>query len=94
MITHNTKKNFISKDFKYLAIIMGITTKTVLVEAHWSIRKVKHYYAVLHCTYQIVSKKLPDLDKEIALQMAIKAINNTAGLNRLVSILLVFGTFP
>ena len=67
MITYNTKKNFISKDFKHLAIIIGITTKTVPVEAHWSIRKVERYYAVLHCAYQIVSKELPDLDKEMAL---------------------------
>ena len=67
MITYNTKKNFINKDFKYLTIIMGITTKTVLVEAHWLIRKVEHYYIVLYCIYQIVSKELPNLDKEIAL---------------------------
>ena len=51
MITHNTKKNFISKDFKHLAIIMGITTKTVLVEVHWSIKKVKHYHVVLRRVY-------------------------------------------
>ena len=67
MIIYNAKKNFISKDFKYLAIMMGITTKTVLVEAYWSIRKVKCYYIVLRRIYQIVSKELPDLDKEIAL---------------------------
>ena len=67
MITHNTKKNFISKDFKHLAIIMGITTKTVLVEVYWLIRKVKHYYIVLYCVYQIISKELPNLDKEIVL---------------------------
>ena len=67
MITYNTKKNFISKDFKYLAIIIGITTKTVLVEVHWSIRKVERYYIVLHCVYQIISKELPNLDKEIVL---------------------------
>jgi hypothetical protein len=67
MITYNTKKNFISKDFKHLAIIIGITTKTVPVKAHWLIRKVEHYYAVLYCVYQIISKELPDLDKEIAL---------------------------
>ena len=64
---YNTKKNFISKDFKYLIIIIGITTKIVLVEAHWSIRKVEHYYIVLRRAYQIVSKELPDLDKEMAL---------------------------
>ena len=46
---------------------MGITTKTVLVEAHWSIRKVERYYIVLRRTYQIVSKELPNLDKEMAL---------------------------
>ena len=51
IIIYNTKKNFISKDFKYLAIIIGITTKTVLVEAHWLVRKVKCYYAVLHYAY-------------------------------------------
>ena len=67
MITYNTKKNFISKDFKYLAIIMGITTKTMLVEAHWLIGKVERYYIVLCRTYQIVFKELPDLDKEIVL---------------------------
>ena len=51
IITYNTKKNFISKDFKYLAIIISITTKIVLVEAHWLIRKVEHYYIVLCRVY-------------------------------------------
>ena len=46
---------------------MGIITKTVPVEAHWLIRKVEYYYIVLRCAYQIVSKELPDLNKEIAL---------------------------
>ena len=64
------------------------------MEAHWSIRKVKHYYTVLCCVYQIISKELPDLDKEIALQMAVKAVNNIAGPNGLILTLLVFGAFP
>ena len=67
MIIYDTKKNFISKNFKHLAIIIGITTKIVLVEAYWSIRKVERYYIVLRCVYQIVSKELPNLDKEMAL---------------------------
>ena len=73
---------------------MGITTKTVLVEVYWSIKKVKCYYIVLYWTYQIVFKELPNLDKEMALQMAVKVVNNIAGLNRLVPTLLVFSTFP
>ena len=64
------------------------------MEVHWSIRKVKHYYIVLRCVYQIVSKKLPNLDKEMALQMAVKAVNNITGLNGLVLTLLVFSAFP
>jgi hypothetical protein len=72
---------------------MGITTKIVLVEVYWSIRKVKHYYIVLRRVYQIISKKLLNLNKEIALQIAVKAINNIVGLNRLILILLVFSTF-
>ena len=67
MIIYNTKKNFISKDFKHLAIIMGITTKIMLVEAHWLIGKVECYYVVLYRVYQIVSEELPNLDKEMAL---------------------------
>ena len=67
MITYNIRKNFISKDFKYLVIIMGITTKIVLVEAHWLIGKVEYYYTVLYRVHQIVSKELPNLDKEMAL---------------------------
>ena len=67
MIIYNAKKNFISKDFKHLAIIMGITIKKVLVEAYWLIGKVECYYIVLYCVYQIISKELPDLNKEMAL---------------------------
>ena len=67
MIIYNIKKNFINKDFKHLAIIMGITTKTVPVEAHWLIGKVKRYYIVLCCAYQIVFEELPDLNKKIVL---------------------------
>jgi hypothetical protein len=93
MITYNTEKNFISKDFKHLAIMIGITIKIVPVEAHWLIRKVERYYTILRRAYQIISKELPDLDKEMALQMAVKAINNTVGLNGLVPTLLIFSAF-
>ena len=71
-----------------------LTTKTVPVKVHWLIRKVKCYYIVLCRVYQIVSKELPDLNKEMALQIAVKAINNIAGLNGLVPTLLIFSAFP
>ena len=38
--------------------------------------------------------KCKDIHKELALQMAIKAVNNTAGPNRLVLTLLVYRAYP
>ncbi|TAQ83313.1 hypothetical protein B7494_g8363 [Chlorociboria aeruginascens] len=73
---------------------MEISTKAVPVEAHWSIGKVKRYHAVIRRAYQIISKELPDFDKDIALQIAFKAINDIAGPNGLVFMLLVFGAYP
>ncbi|EED11471.1 hypothetical protein TSTA_007610 [Talaromyces stipitatus ATCC 10500] len=45
-------------------------------------------------SYEIIKKELPDLPKDAALQMAVKAVNNTAGPDGLVPTLLVFGAYP
>jgi hypothetical protein len=73
-----------------------VLTKTVLVKAHWSISLVKRAYLMLHRVYQIIIKELQGLDttKELNLQIAVKAVNNTAGPNSLVLTLLVFGAYP
>ena len=49
---------------------------------------------LLHCIYKIISLKLKGVSKELTLQMAIKAVNDFVGLNRLIPILLVFNTYP
>ena len=49
---------------------------------------------LLHHVYKIISLKLKGISKELTLQMAVKAINNSAGLNRLIPTLLVFSTYP
>jgi hypothetical protein len=51
---------------------------------------------MLHRVYQIIIKELQGLDttKELNLQIAVKAVNNTAGPNSLVLTLLVFGAYP
>ena len=48
----------------------------------------------LHCVYKIISLKLKGISKELTLQMAVKAVNNSTGLDRLVPILLVFSAYP
>jgi hypothetical protein len=48
----------------------------------------------LHYIYKIISLELKGISKELILQIAIKAINNSTSLNRLIPILLVFSTYP
>ena len=42
----------------------------------------------LHYIYKIISLKLKGTNKKLTLQIAIKAINNSTSLNRLIPILL------
>jgi hypothetical protein len=93
-ITHDAGKNFISKEFRQYAQSMAISTKSVPVEAHWSIGLVERAHPILRRAYQIITEECPSITKDIALQMAVKAINDTAGPNGLVPTLLVFGAYP
>ena len=70
-----------------------IEVKEVPIKAYNSIKKVEWYYILLYYIYKIISLKLKDISKKLILQMAIKAVNNSAGLDRLIPILLVFGTY-
>ena len=54
----------------------------------------ERYYAPLRCAYKIISLELEDVSEELTLQMAVKAINDSAGLDGLVPTLLVFGAYP
>lgn len=74
---------------------MTIATKSILIEAHQSIKMVERYYAVLQKAYKIIVDDLQrcGLSKKIILQMAVKTINNTAGSNDLVPIFLVFRAY-
>ena len=94
LITTDAGKNFVSKEFKYYAATIGVTTKLVPVESHNSIGMVERYHGPLRRAYQIITTKIPEISKEIALQIAFKAINNTASLEGLVPILLVFRAYP
>jgi hypothetical protein len=68
----------------------------VPVEAYNNIGKVERYYTPLRQAYKIICTELKEegIDDEVCLQMAIKAINDTAGPNSLVLTLLVFRAYP
>src|SRR6266487_5250031 len=96
MVVHNARKNFISIEFKQLANSMAIEIKEVLVEAHNSVGLVERYHAPLRRLYEIIQDELKDeyIDKEMILQMAVKAVNDSVGPNGIVPTLLVFGVYP
>jgi len=73
---------------------MAIKVKEVPIKAYNSIGKVEQYHAPLRRVYKIISLELEDASKELTLQMAIKAINNSAGPDGLIPILLVFSAYP
>ena len=74
---------------------MAINVKEVPIEAHNSIGKVEQYHALLHRAFEVIREELRDkTNLDLFLQMAIKAINDTAGPDGIVPTLLVFGAYP
>jgi len=76
---------------------LAINTHQVPVEAHQSVGIVERYHAPLRRAYGIVKSEMTSgklIGKDMMLQMAIKAINDTAGPDGLVPTLLVFGAYP
>jgi hypothetical protein len=65
----------------------------VPVKAYNLVRIVERYYRPLYHIYYIIITELLDISKDIALQMAFKAINDSAGLNSLTLTLLAFGAY-
>jgi hypothetical protein len=70
--------------------------REVLVKAYNSISKVERYYILLRRLYEILQGELQNkkLDKEVILQIVIKAINDIARPDRLMLMLLVFRLYP
>src|SRR3981189_1291086 len=95
-IVHDAGKNFSSTEFRQHARSMAIEVKEVPVEAHNSIGKVERYHLPLRRSYEIIRDELDSeqIDKEINLQMAVKAVNDSAGPDGIVPTLLVFGAYP
>ena len=93
---HDAGKNFSSIEFQREARTMAVDVKEVPVEAHNSIGKVEQRHTPLRRTYDILQQELQGehVDKHAILQMAVKAVNDTAGPNGLVPTLLVFGAYP
>ena len=73
---------------------MVIKVNEIPIKVYNSIRKVEQYYTILRRVYKIISLELEDASKELILQIAIKAVNDSAGPDRLIPTLLVFSAYP
>jgi len=65
-----------------------------LVKAYNLIGMVERYYGPLRRIYYIITSKILGIDKDIALQIAFKVINDSIGLDGLIPTLLVFRVYP
>ncbi|EFQ88309.1 hypothetical protein PTT_15855 [Pyrenophora teres f. teres 0-1] len=95
-IATNAGTNFASEEFVNNANAIIIDIHEVLVKAHQSISKVKRYHAAIQQAFEVISADISTLTttKDNILQMAVKAVNDTARPKGLVPTLLVFGTYP
>ena len=73
---------------------MGIKVRIIPIKAHNLVGIVERYYGLIRRAYSIITTEIPDISKDMALQMAFKAINDIAGPNRLVLTLLVYSAYP
>ena len=98
LLIHDAGTNFTGREFQQCATSMAISTKCVPVEAHQSIGIVERYHAPLRRAYSVISEELKGtgtgVTRDMVLQMAIKAVNDTAGPDGLIPTLLVFGAYP
>lgn len=94
ILSHDAGTNFAAEMFRIEAKMIGVTCVQVPVEAHQSIGKVERYHAPLRRAFEIITLELDQTPKEVRLQMAVKACNDTMGPDGYVPTLLVFGAYP
>ena len=68
--------------------------KIVPVEAYNSVGIVERYHSPVRRVYQIITSKVPSINKDVVLQIAFRAVNDSIGLDGLVPTLLVYRAYP
>ncbi|MEM1283154.1 MAG: reverse transcriptase domain-containing protein [Chlamydiota bacterium] len=85
---------FTSVRWKRLCGEVGTETQLSGVESHNSIGSGERYHKPLRRIFNKINMDSPGLDREMALRIALKSINDTMGPEGLVPSLLVFGSLP
>jgi hypothetical protein len=93
VIIIDADKQFVIKEFKQYADNMKIALETMFIETHHSIEMMKRYHDSLRRIYLIIAIEISNIDLEIILQMAFKALNNSIEFDELIFILLIFEVY-
>lgn len=91
---HNAEKNFMAAALQANADMLPIRTKSISMESGSSMTIVEKYHTPIRCAFNIIKKECPECENEQAMQMAVKSINDSFGLDGLTPTLLVFGALP
>jgi hypothetical protein len=76
------------------ARILAIEVEEVPIKAYNSIGKIERYHGSLKRAFEVITADLgTSFAPEYVLQMAVKAVNDTAGYDGLVPTFLMFGTY-
>jgi hypothetical protein len=73
---------------------MGTKVKIIPVKAHNSVGIIERYYGLIRRAYLIIMAEINEINKNTALQIAFKAINNSARPDSIILTLLVYGALP
>ena len=85
---------FTGKEFAQLTAREGIVLQLSGIQSHNAIGVGERYHAPLRRIYEKVKLEVPNVNQHLALQIAVKAMNDTMGPEGLVPSLLVFGVLP
>lgn len=93
-INLDARTNFTSSEIQQYSISLGIEKKEIPVESANLMSIIGRYHKLLRRVYSIIKEETKNTDKNLNLQIAIKAINHTAGPNMIIPTLPVFGAYP
>lgn len=85
---------FTSREWRKLSEDAGIGLKVSGVESHNALGVGERYHAPLRRLYLKIRRDVPNMDRDLALKIANKAMNDTMGPEGLVPTLLVYGALP
>eukprot|EP00171_Calliarthron_tuberculosum_P013661 IDg13661t1 len=91
---HDASTALVAKEFQASAEYLQIRTKTIPVEAAHSFSVAERYHVPVKKAYHRIMFEAPRLDKVAALQIAVKAVNDSVGPDGLLPTLLVYGALP